>query len=282
MMNDFNHVLHRLLPGCLPGFLHRFLHRFLHQARLYSDQKRNGMNQQISHTLRLGKQLCLLLSVCALGGCVSALLPKPAAQQTLYSLGSFTAEKNPAPPVVAAAAAVSNASAASGFISTPSNPSTQSTRAGTLIINPTRAAAGFDTNFIVYQRRVHEIDYFSESRWVETPAAMLSPLIANAIERRNTFAAVVRAPTSASATFSLDTEIIRLQHEFMTQPSRVRFTLNAVLIDTTTRRVVASRNFDTTVVSDTEDAQGGVIAADRAVQRVLSELALFCDEASKR
>lgn len=276
MMNDFNHFL--------LGRLHRVLHRQSHQVRLYLAHMRNGVNQQISITLRTGRQLCLLLSVFALGGCVSSLLPKPAAQQTLYSLGSFTVEKNPAPLGVTPAA-VSSTSAASGFISTlstPSTPSTQGTRAGTLIINPTRAAPGFDTPFIAYQRRAHEIDYFSESRWVEPPAAMLSPLIANAIERGNTFAAVVRAPTSASASFSLDTEIIRLQHEFTTQPSRVRFTLNAVLIDTTTRRVVASRNFDTTVVSDTEDAQGGVIAAEAAVQRVLSELALFCDEASKR
>jgi len=273
MMNDFNHFL--------LGRLHRVLHRQSHQVRLYLAHMRNGVNQQISITLRAGKQLCLLFSVFALGGCVSSLLPKPAAQQTLYSLGSFTAEKNLAPLGVTPAA-VSSASAASGFVSTPSTPSTQNTHAGTLIINPTRAAPGFDTPFIAYQRRAHEIDYFSESRWVEPPAAMLSPLIANAIERGNTFAAVVRAPTSASASFSLDTEIIRLQHEFTTQPSRVRFTLNAVLIDTTTRQVVASRNFDTTVVSDTEDAQGGVIAAEAAVQRVLSELALFCDEASKR
>ena len=74
------------------------------------------------------------------------------------------------------------------------------------------------------------------------------------------------------------TDIIRLQQEFQTRPSRVRFTLRATLLDEKTRRVVAWREFDATVPSVTDDPYGGVLAANLAVQSVLKELAAFCAE----
>jgi len=60
----------------------------------------------------------------------------------------------------------------------------------------------------------------------------------------------------------------------------VRFTLRAYLLDSTTRRVVAWREFDETVVSDSDDPYGGVVAANRAVQAVMHGLADFCAEAA--
>jgi cholesterol transport system auxiliary component len=78
----------------------------------------------------------------------------------------------------------------------------------------------------------------------------------------------------------LDTEVLRLQHEFLSKPSRVRFTLRAYLVDNVTRRVLASREFDETVPAATEDPYGGVVAANRAVRTVLERLASFCTEAA--
>jgi cholesterol transport system auxiliary component len=58
------------------------------------------------------------------------------------------------------------------------------------------------------------------------------------------------APTASSADLRLDTEILRLQQDFASQPSRVRFTLRAYLVDQTTRRVLAWRVFDEAVAAD--------------------------------
>jgi len=69
---------------------------------------------------------------------------------------------------------------------------------------------------------------------------------------------------------------LRLQHDFSVQPSRVRFTLRADLVDNATRQVIAGREFDATVVAASDDAYGGVVAANGAVQAVLAELADFC------
>lgn len=147
--------------------------------------------------------------------------------------------------------------------------------APTLIINPTHAAAGFDSARIIYVREAHRLDYFAHSEWVDPPARMLTPLLVSAIEGAGAFRAVVATPSAAAADLRLDTEIVRLQHEFQSRPSRVRFTLRVDLVDDKTRRVVARREFDASVAAASDDAYGGVVAANRAVQTTLKELAAF-------
>ena len=203
---------------------------------------------------------CITLSL--LGGC-SSLLPTPAVPPSLFTLDDGSL-------------ALVSPARVSVPVSAPS------VAPATLIINTPKAAAGYGTSHIVYARRTQEIEYFAFSLWVDTPAQMLTPLIVRAVERTGAFQAVVAAPTSASSRFRLDTEIIRLQQDFSVAPSRVRLTVRAVLIDTSTKAVVARREFDASVASTSEDTYGGVIAAQAVTQRVLTELAGFCAEVAAR
>lgn len=145
----------------------------------------------------------------------------------------------------------------------------------TLIITPTRAAAGFDSQRIIYLRNDNQLEYFAHSEWVDTPARMLGPLLASAMERTGIFGAVVATPAAASVDLRLETEIIRLQHNFQINPSRVQFTLRAFLLDEKTRRVLAWRELRGEAVTASDTPQGGVAAANEAVQAVLVELAQF-------
>ena len=165
---------------------------------------------------------------------------------------------------------------------TPAAPSrTTPDTALTLIVNPPHAAAGFDSARIIYVREPHKLEYFAHSEWVDPPARMLGALLVNALERSGAFRAVVLSPGAATGDLRLDTEIIRLQHEFQTQPSRVRFTLRAYLVDDKTRRVLAWREFDGHAAAASEAPYGGVVAANRAVQAVLDELSQFLTERQK-
>lgn len=153
--------------------------------------------------------------------------------------------------------------------------------APTLIVNPPNAAAGFDSSRIIYVRETHKLEYFAHSEWVDPPARLLMPLLVAAVGQTGAFRAVVLTPSAAAGDLRLDTEIIRLQHEFLSQPSRVRFTLRAHLVDNKKRRVIASREFETVVPATSEDPYGGVVAANRAVQTVLEDLAAFCAESAR-
>src|SRR3990167_6596596 len=160
-------------------------------------------------------------------------------------------------------------------------PAAASSTAPTLIINPTHAAAGFDSPRMIHVRETHRLEYFAHSEWVDPPARMLAPLLVAAIENTGAFRAVVQTPSAAAGDLRLDTEIIRLQQEFGTQKRRVRFTLRASLVDEGPRRVLARREFDTAVPAASDDPYGGVVAANRAVQTVLEQLSAFCAEAAR-
>nr|WP_295769829.1 ABC-type transport auxiliary lipoprotein family protein [Rhodoferax sp.] len=147
--------------------------------------------------------------------------------------------------------------------------------APTLIISPVRAASGFDSQRIIYVREPHKLEYFSHSEWIDAPARMLGPLMVASIEQTGAFRAVVMTPASAGGDLRLDTEIVRLQHDFQTKPSTVQFTLRAYLVDEKTRKVVAWRTFDNQAAASSDDPRAGVVAANRAVQSVLEELSQF-------
>ena len=150
--------------------------------------------------------------------------------------------------------------------------------APTLIVSIPRAASGFASQQIVYIRQVHTFEYFRQSLWADTPAAMLAPLIVAALERSGQFSAVIQSPTSAAGQLRLDLELVRLQHEFLKLPSQVHLTVRAHLLDTATRQVLAWREFDAIIPAGSEDPYGGVIAANSAVQRVIEELVSFCGQ----
>jgi len=150
----------------------------------------------------------------------------------------------------------------------------------TLIVTPPQAAAGFDGPHMVYLRQAHQLEHFAHSHWVDTPARMLAPLIVEALAHGPAIRTAVPSATGGAGELRLDTEIVRLQHDFSQQPSRVRFTLRATLMDNTTRRVLALREFDETVAAPRDDPYGGVVASNQAVQAVLQGLAGFCNQAA--
>jgi len=200
-----------------------------------------------------------LLPLMLMAGC-SSLLPAKAPAPSFYSLDS---QRSPAAPPLQPNGGQS--AAIGGMALGP-----------TLVITPPHAAPGFDRPRIVYVRQPHKIEYFSENQWVETPARMLAPMLVSALERSGGFRAVLQTPSVATGEVRLDTEILRLQQEFLASPSQVRFTLRARLVDDVTRKVIASSEFEGLVGAKSEDAYGGVLAANQAVATVLDELAAFC------
>ena len=162
-----------------------------------------------------------------------------------------------------------------GLAATPNTAPNPPAGAPTLVISPVRAASGFDSQRIIYLREPHKLEYFAHNEWIDAPARMLGPLMVAAIEQTGGFRAVVMSPGSAAGDLRLDTEIIRLQQDFQTTPSQVRFTLRAYLVEEKTRKVVAWRAFDSQVTASSDDPRAGVVAANRAVQSVLGELSQF-------
>jgi cholesterol transport system auxiliary component len=154
--------------------------------------------------------------------------------------------------------------------------------APTLIVNAVHAAAGSDSRRMMYLRQAHKLEYFAQHEWLDTPARMLAPLIIAALESSGGFRAVVLTPSAAAGDMTLDTGIVRLHQDFTHQPSMVRFTLHVSMVDNTTRNVVGWREFDASVAATRDDPEGGVVAANLAVQAVLEQLTGFCVDIAAR
>jgi cholesterol transport system auxiliary component len=141
-----------------------------------------------------------------------------------------------------------------------------------LLVAQVRAEAGFDTRQIAYIEAPSTLSYFSQSEWADEPAKLLTPLMAEAIAKTGAYRAVLTQPTPVLAEQRLDIEILRLQQDFLSQPSQLRFSLRASLSAAASNSLIASRIFEAREAATSEDAYGGVQAANRALSTLLTEL----------
>ena len=169
------------------------------------------------------------------------------------------------------------ATAAAGPASAPA-PAPRAS-APVLIVGKPRAAAGFDTDRIVYVREEHRLEPYADNQWIDAPQRMLAPLIADSLARTGAFAAVLATPSPANGQWELDTEVVRLQHEVAAQ--RVRFTLRATLVDRPMRTAVVAREFDAVAPTPSTNPAGAVSAANVAVADVLRQLTAFCVDSTR-
>jgi cholesterol transport system auxiliary component len=187
----------------------------------------------------------LLLSV-LLAGCVS-FLGQSGEQPRLYRLDAVLADK-----------------------------AAMAKRDAVLAVSLPQAQPGADSAAMAYVQQAHQVEYFASSRWADTPARMLEPLLLQALSQAGGFRAVVSNVGSVAADFRLDSEWLRLQQEFTPQPSRMHLTLRVQLVNLKTRQVVAAQEIDEVEPAASENAYGGVMAANRAMQRVLGRVVEFC------
>ncbi len=149
-----------------------------------------------------------------------------------------------------------------------------------LEVGAPRATPGADSAAMVYLQTEHTADHYASHRWIDTPARMLAPLLMRTLEDAGSFRAVVPALTGLHADLRVDTEIVRLRQSFLVRPSRVEITLRVQLLDVAARRVLATRYVEVSQDAPSDDAPGGVRAANAAMARALAQVAAFCVDAS--
>lgn len=145
----------------------------------------------------------------------------------------------------------------------------------TLLVAVPKAAPGFDSNRIAYTRDPLKLDYYSNSVWSDTPARMLLPVLVRAFEQTGAFRAVVTPPAPALANMRVDVDIIRLEQEFMTRPSQVKFMARIKVVDLKSGQVLGTQVFEDLQPAPSEDAYGAVQAANLAVRKVLGDMVAF-------
>ena len=143
---------------------------------------------------------------------------------------------------------------------------------GVLVVGVPQAEAGFEQARMAYLQRPYEVSYYATNVWADTPARMMAPVLLQSLERTNLWRVVVPMPTAVRGDYRLDISGLMLQQEFLQRPSGTRVRLRAQLTETKEQRIMGARSLESFEPAPSEDAYGGVLAANRAVTRVLESL----------
>lgn len=144
-----------------------------------------------------------------------------------------------------------------------------------LLVTVPLSAPGYATARMAYTQQDHRVDYFATHRWADTPARMLSPLLARALQTSGLFKAAVESPAPIDAQLRLESEVLELRQVFRAGDSKIQLRLKANLFDLANSRLVASQVFSVSEPAPTRDPYGGVIAANRATDRIFQEIVAF-------
>lgn len=144
-----------------------------------------------------------------------------------------------------------------------------------MLISPPEAVAGYRTEQMLYTIKPFEIAAFANNAWNNPPADMLLPLITQSLQRAGFFYVVTSTTNSESTDYRLDTQIIELHQNFLTNPSHIDFVIKATVSNINKNRPVASRVFSYHPLCPSNTPYGGVIAANQAVKHFTADLSNF-------
>ena len=151
-------------------------------------------------------------------------------------------------------------------------PSGERIGAALLLITQPRAQAGFDTALMAYLLRPYEVNYYAYNQWADTPARLLHRLMVESLDKSGLWRAVLQTPSAIQVQYRLDCDNLILEQQFFSRPSRVRLALRAQLIETKTQTILATRYFEFFEAAETDDAYGGVQAANHAAAKLINQL----------
>lgn len=146
----------------------------------------------------------------------------------------------------------------------------------TLLVSAPTAAAGYDSRKMIYTRKPYELSEFALNQWAAPPAEMLEPIVVQKLRDTGYFHAVISTAFSTQREYLLKMNLIELRQDFTVNPSRIRLALQAELIDAKESRVINTRTFTCSIPTPQNTPYNGVVAANRAVEVLLSQVAQFC------
>ncbi|HVT61884.1 MAG TPA: hypothetical protein VHD33_00140, partial [Legionellaceae bacterium] len=115
----------------------------------------------------------------------------------------------------------------------------------------------------------------AENAWMSPPAAMLFPLMVSSIESSRYFYAVAVDPNVSKTDYRLESEVIRLQQNFLVKPSQLELVMQVMLIQTNTNKVLATNTIYERIPCPSDTPLGGVIAANQAASKLTRRITYF-------
>lgn len=145
----------------------------------------------------------------------------------------------------------------------------------TLLVAQPETNSVYNSTGMAYTLQPYQVAYFAKSQWADTPGRMLHPLLVQTLQNTGYFKAVLSSPFIGQSNYMLNTEVQQLQQDYSHTPATLSLTVKAQLVNVTTNRIVAVKQFTVTEPIPQNSPYGGVVAANHATNQTLSKIAGF-------
>lgn len=145
----------------------------------------------------------------------------------------------------------------------------------TLLVTAPMAAPGYASSKMIYVSVPFKLKSFADNRWVAPPSVLLEELIADRLRQAGYFHAVVTPPFSGVSDYQLDMQLQMLQQEFLSPISQVHLIMRVTLMNIRSSLVIGSRTFDIKEAAAGNDPYSGVLATNKAAQKLSTKIAQF-------
>lgn len=146
----------------------------------------------------------------------------------------------------------------------------------TLMVSMPTASSGYQSKKMIYNKKPFELNAFTKNQWAGPPAEMITPLLLQYLRDTGYFHAIIQPPISARRNIRLKINLLELRQDFTSKPSKVNMAIQADLIDEKNSKILNSKVFATSYFAPCDTPYGGVIAANRATNKLLQQIANFC------
>lgn len=148
----------------------------------------------------------------------------------------------------------------------------------TLQVVPPTAAPGYGSSAMAYRTTAHELRYFARQRWVDRPARLIQQALLDGFAAAG--ASLLAPGGGARPDYRLLTDLVRFEQDFTHTPSRLYLVLRVQLIDVSEHRLLGSETLRLEQAAASDDAAGGVAAANALLEQAVSQVAAFCYRAA--
>lgn len=150
------------------------------------------------------------------------------------------------------------------------------TRHSVIMVAPITTDPAYDTTAMAYVTHPYELNYFVKNEWAELPSKMLEVLLVKTLTKTHHYRGVMMQPTYARYDYILNTHLLTLKQVFIGDTSYYQVTARVDLIQAKTAKLVASKDFSVSVRAMENNPRSGAIAANKAVKKMLKQVAAFC------
>lgn len=132
---------------------------------------------------------------------------------------------------------------------------------------------------IIYKKPDLETGAYLYSKWDQPPSRSIGMALYAALKEQNIFKDTIYANTRIQSDLILEIKVLEFEHTFAdAEKSYARVSLDAVIYDAQSRKLLGSHLFSAKTRAESNDAQGGVRAINDALGKVLSELICWSAE----